>query len=264
MNRLLIILVIISISIGTAYSESFDSFEKALLSPEKVTRLSITEDGREMKHLPSRIKEFSNIKELEISCLESLQDLPTEIGDLTKLEKLIIDNGNGCMMNITIPASIGNLKNLKVLRLWGAMDPFDYDRDHPDDVSLTKRKELPKTIARLENLEELDLGRNRLKIVPPEIAALYKLKILVLDYDDIHEIPSFIGELKNLRELSVRSNDGIKLPASLAKIKGLKISMGNNRLKLKDQKELMRQFPMAEFNFENEYDDAAANEEQQK
>lgn len=262
MNRLLILSIIIFLSTGTANAESFDSFEKALLSPEKVTRLSITGHDREIKHLPSRIIELTNLKELEISCLEELEDLPKEIGNLSMLEKLIIDNGNGCIMNITIPASIGNLKNLKVLRLWGAIDPFVLERDHPSDVSLTKIKKLPKSIARLENIEELNLGRNHLKVVPPEVAALHKLKRLVLDYDDIHEIPSFIGELKSLQELSVQSNCGVKLPASLEKIKGLKISMGNNRLTLKDQQELKRRFPAAEFDFENEYDDADANEEQ--
>jgi leucine-rich repeat protein SHOC2 len=261
MNNLLIIFIFF-IAVSTANAESFDSFEKALLHPEKVTRLSITEHDREMKHLPSSIGELINLKELEIACMEDLQDLPEKIGSLSKLEKLIIDNGNACQMNITIPSSIGNLKNLRVLRLWGAMDPFPLKRDHPSDVSLTEAKRLPKTIAKLENLEELDLGRNRLKIIPPEIASLHKLKVLVLDYDDIHEIPSFIGELKNLQQLSIRSNGGVKLPASLAKIRGLKIYMGNNRLKLKEQNELRRQFPKAEFNFENEYDDSIANEEQ--
>jgi Leucine-rich repeat (LRR) protein len=266
MNILLIILIF-CIAVSTANAESFDSLEKALLHPEKVTRLSIGEHDRKMKHLPPLIAKLTNLKELEISCMEDLRDLPEEIGSLSKLEKLIIDNGNGCKMNITIPSSIGNLKSLKVVRLYGAMDPFSLKRDHSSatsDVSLTKAKRLPKTVAKLENLEELDLGRNRLKIVPPEIASLHKLKILVLDYDDIHEIPSFIGELKNLQQLSIRSNGGVKLPASLATIKGLKINMGNNRLKLKDQNELRRLFPEAEFDFENEYDDSAANEEQQK
>lgn len=263
MNNLLIILTFF-VAVNTANGESFDSFEKALLNPEKVTRLSIRGHDRGMKHLPSMIEELTNLREFEISCMEDLQDLPEKIGSLGKLEKLIIDNGNGCQMNITIPSSIGNLKNLRVLRLWGAMDPFILKRDHPSDVSLTKAKKLPKTMAKLENLEELDLGRNRLKIIPPEIASLHKLKVLVLDYNDIQEIPSFIGELENLQQLSIRSNGGVKLPESLAKIEGLKILMGNNGLKLRDQSELSRQFPKANFNFENEYDDSIANEEQQE
>ena len=100
-----------------------------------------------------------------------------------------------------------------------------------------------------------------MKSVPAEIGNLKNLKKLGLDYNDIHEIPSSFGELSNLKELSVCSNGGIKLPESLSKISGLKIAMGNNYLKLKDQDELRRRFPQATFNFVNEYDDAAANEE---
>jgi Leucine-rich repeat (LRR) protein len=127
-----------------------------------------------------------------------------------------------------------------------------------------KIKPLPATIAKLQNLEELDLGRNRLQTIPPEISNLKNLKKLGLDYNNLHDIPSFIGVLKNLRELSIRSNDGIKLPQSLSNVSGLRILMGNNHLKLKDQVELRRQFPSATFDFENEYDDDAANEESPK
>jgi hypothetical protein len=181
---------------------------------------------------------------------------------LKKLEKIIIDNGNGCGMNVSIPASIGDLTNLRVLRLFGALEPVETGSSVPGPSS--KIKPLSATIAKLQNLEELDLGRNRLQTLPPEISNLKNLKKLGLDYNDLHDIPSFIGELKNLRELSINSNHVIKLPESLSKLSGLKISMGNNFLKLKDQVELRRQFPSATFDFENEYDDDAANEESAK
>ncbi|MGA7640886.1 MAG: hypothetical protein WBW56_01670, partial [Syntrophobacteraceae bacterium] len=113
----------------------------------------------------------------------------------------------------------------------------------------------------LQSLEKLNLGRNGLKAVPSQVAQLSKLKDLGLDYNEIHELPSFIGDLKNLRELSVRSNSGVKLPQSLANLSGLRISMGNNSLKLKDQKILAGRFPGITFSFENEWDDATANEE---
>jgi Leucine-rich repeat (LRR) protein len=215
-----------------------------------------------MKHLPPELGALINLKELEISCFENLEDLPVEIGQLKKLEKIIIDNGNGCGMNVSIPASIGDLTNLKVLRLFGALDPREIG---PRPVVVTSKiKPLPARIAKLQNLEELDLGRNGLQTVPPEISKLKNLKKLGLDYNDLHDIPSFVGELKNLRELSINSNHVIKLPESLSKLSGLKISMGNNFLKLKDQVELRRQFPGATFDFENEYDDVAANEEPPK
>ncbi len=264
MNRNIITSSLIFMSLGIAHAESFDNLAKALASPERVTSLSINESESDsnMKHLPPKPGALINLKELEISCLENLEDIPVEIGQLKKLEKIIIDNGNGCGMNVSIPASIGDLTNLKVLRLFGALDPGESESSVP--ATTPKIKPLPATIAKLQNLEELDLGRNRLQTIPPEISNLKNLKKLGLDYNNLHDIPSFIGELKNLRELSISSNGGIKLPQSLSKLSGLRISMGNNYLKLKDQVELRRQFPGATFDFENEYDDDAANEESPK
>ncbi len=236
------------------HAESFDSFEQAFVAPEKATTLSIKKYDPAIKHLPSQLGTLINLVELDISCLENLEDLPSEIGNLKKLEKLIIDNGNSCEMNISLPESIGNLSNLKVLRLYGAID-----REKLAPPS--KVKSLPGTIGKLQNLEVLDLGRNGIKGIPSQIASLQKLKRLALDYNEIHELPPFVGNLKNLQELSVCSNGGIKLPKSLSNLNGLKIFMGNNKLKIKDQEKLRRLFPKATFSFENEYDDSAANEE---
>jgi Leucine-rich repeat (LRR) protein len=107
----------------------------------------------------------------------------------------------------------------------------------------------------------LDLGRNGLRSVPAQVASLRKLKRLGLDYNDLREIPAFVGNLKNLEELSLRSNGGVKLPQTLSNIKGLRVSMGNNSLKLRDQRVLRSRFPDLVFSFENEFDDGAANEE---
>ena len=239
--------------------EVFDSFEKAFRTPSKVTRLVIQQEDPEMKHLPGGLGTLVNLEALEISCLEKLEDLPEEIGELRKLRELIIDNGNGCQMNVSLPRSIGRLQNLRVLRLYGALDPRDLGSDQP--VPPSKIKTLPATVAQLQNLEELDLGRNGLRSVPPQIASLGKLKRLGLDYNDLRELPPFVGNLKSLEELSLNSNGGVKLPQSLSNIKGLKVSMGNNALKLRDQQQLRRRFPNLVFSFDNEFDDSAANEE---
>jgi Leucine-rich repeat (LRR) protein len=244
------------------HAESFDSFEQAFVAPEKVTTLSIEKYDPVIKHLPSQLGTLINLVELDISCLENLEDLPSEIGNLKKLEKLIIDNGNACQMNISLPESIGNLSNLKVLTLSGAIDPREIGSDKP--IPPSKVKSLPGTIGKLQNLEELDLSRNGIKGIPSQIASLQKLKRLALDYNNIHELPAFVGNLKNLQELSVCSNGGIKLPKSLSNLNGLKIFMGNNKLKIKDQEKLRRLFPKATFSFENEFDDSAANEETPK
>ena len=264
-NHLFIASVCITLT-SIMHAESFDSFEQALVAPEKATTLSIKKYDPAIKHLPSQLGTLINLVELDISCLENLEDLASEIGNLKKLEKLIIDNGNGCRMNISLPESMGNLSNylsnLKVLILYGALDPREIGSDKPTPPS--KVTSLPGMIGKLQNLEELDLGRNRIKSIPSQIASLQKLRRLALDYNDIHELPPFVGNLKNLRELSVCANRGIKLPKSLSNLNGLKIFMGNDSLKIKDQKKLRRLFPKATFSFENEFDDSAANEETPK
>jgi Leucine-rich repeat (LRR) protein len=251
-NHLFIASVCITLT-SIMHAESFDSFEQAFLAPEKVTTLSITKYDPAIKHLPSQLGTLINLVELDISCLENLEDLPSEIGNLKKLEKLIIDNGNGCRMNISLPDSMGNLSNLRVLRLYGAIDPREIDSDKPTPPS--KVTSLSGMIGKLQNLEVLDLGRNGIKGIPSQIASLQKLKRLALDYNDIHELPPFVGNLKNLQELSVCGNGGIKLPKSLSNLNGLKIFIGNNHLKIKDQEKLRRLFPKATFSFENEYDE---------
>src|SRR5438046_3640757 len=162
-----------------------------------MTTLSITKYDPAIKHLPSQVGALINLVELDISCLENLEDLPSEIGNLKKLEKLIIDNGNGCQMNISVPESIGDLSNLKVLRLYGALDPTPSDTNEP--IPRSKVKSLPGTIGKLQNLEELDLGRNSIKSIHSLITSIQKLKRLALDHNDIDELPAFVGNLKIFR-----------------------------------------------------------------
>lgn len=82
--------------------EVFDSFAQAFRAPEKVRRLVLKIEDPEMRHLSARLGSLVNLEVLEFSCLEKLEDLPIEIGKLQKLEELIIDNGNGCQMNVQI------------------------------------------------------------------------------------------------------------------------------------------------------------------
>lgn len=241
---------------------AFDSLERALRSPEKVRRLALQSEDHSMKHLPAGLGTLVNLETLELACLENLEDLPEEIGRLRRLRELVIDNGNGCSMNVSLPRSIGQLEGLRVLRLYGALDGREVGAE--DSARSKRAKPLPDTLAELRNLEELDLGRNGIRSVPPQVASLRGLKKLSLDYNEIREVPAFVGGLKNLEELSLNANGGARLPQSLAGLKGLKIFMGNNRLTLAEQKSLRARFPAAVFSFENEYDDEAANQEPPK
>lgn len=239
--------------------QAVESLAEAFKAPDRVKRLVLQSEDPETRHLPGRLGTLVNLEALEMACLENLEDLPEEIGALRKLEQLIIDNGNGCSMNVTLPSSIGRLENLRVLRLYGALDGRLLDGE--ETARSPKIKPLPETLGNLSKLEELDLGRNGLTTVPPQVGSLRGLKKLGLDYNDIRVLPSFVGDLTKLEELTLNSNGGVRLPDSLARLKGLRIFMGNNRLTLQAQRSLRTRFPSAVFNFENEYDDNAVNEE---
>jgi Leucine-rich repeat (LRR) protein len=237
----------------------FENFEQAFRSPEKVRRLVVQTDDQEMRHLPPGLGTLVNLEALELACLEKLEDLPEEIGGLRKLKELIIDNGNGCSMNVALPRSIGDLESLRVLRLYGALDGRDIGAEETSPPGQSKI--LPDTLGKLVQLEVLDLGRNGLRSLPPQVATLRGLKKLTLDYNDIKELPAFVSDLPNLKELSLNANGGVQLPASLSRLKGLRVFMGNNKLTLQAQRSLRARYPNATFSFENDYDDDAANQE---
>ena len=246
-----------------AKDETFDSFAKALKTPEKVKCLAPNFEGDDlnMKRLPAGLGTFVNLEVLSFACLEQLETLPEEIGNLSKLEELIIDNGNGCSMNVALPGSISKLQNLRVLKLYGALDA----RETGQAAGRPRIKSLPPQIAALRNLEVLDLGRNGLTTVPPQIAGLANLKTLGLDFNALRAVPEFVGNFKNLRELALDANEHLtNLPQSMANFKTLRVSMGGNALKLREQKSLRSRFPQIVFSFASEYDDARANEEAAK
>jgi Leucine-rich repeat (LRR) protein len=239
----------------------FDNYAQALRSPERVRRLVLTgEESAGWKRFPPGLGSLVNLEGLEMACMEKLGALPEELGQLGKLEEIVIDNGNGCAMNVSLPRSVGQLSRLRVLRLYGALD----GREVGIDARKGKSRPLPDTLGQLQRLEELDLGRNGISTLPQTLASLRGLKKLALDYNDIHTLPASVGELTNLEELSLNANGGVRLPPSLAKRRGLKIFMGNNRLTLVAQRQLRARFPNATFSFENEYDDDAANQEAPK
>jgi GTPase SAR1 family protein len=89
----------------------------------------------------------------------------------------------------TLPAKIGNLRNLTVLNLGG------------NELTM-----LPAEIGNLTNLTVLNLSHNRLTTLPAEIGNLTNLTVLYLSVNQLTTLPAEIGNLTNLKDLRLSSN----------------------------------------------------------
>jgi len=143
-----------------------------------------------------------------------VDSVPSEIGNLTNLTELRLDNNR----LTELPPEIGNLTNLTNLSLY--------------NNNLT---ELPPEIAQLTKLTEFRLDNNRLTELPPEIAQLSNLASLDLEDNDLTQLPPEIGNLTNLTQignltnlnyLGLRFHILTELPAEIVNLTNVRIGLG--------------------------------------
>jgi len=134
--------------------------------------------GKLYKHLTEIPKEIGNIKKLEKLSLfnNQLTEIPEELGNLTNLQELYLNDNK----LTEIPKELGNLNNLKYLFL-----------------SYNKLTKIPKEMGNLTNLHTLNLSNNQLTEIPKELGNLTKLEELLLDKKT--EIPKEVRDIKGLK-----------------------------------------------------------------
>ncbi|WP_300661598.1 leucine-rich repeat domain-containing protein [Fluviicola sp.] len=84
-----------------------------------------------------------------------------------------------------------------------------------------KIREIDAEISKLQNLEVLYLGRNKMTSFPKSVCELKNLKVLSLAYNDIDSIPDCICRLKNLQRLFVSNNKLVYVSDSLGSLRNL-------------------------------------------
>lgn len=96
------------------------------------------------------------------------------------------------------------------------------------DTTITKMSffgnkimEIDAEISKLQNLEVLYLGRNKMKSFPKSICDLKNLKVLSLAYNDIDSIPDCICRMQNLERLFISNNQLIYVSDSLGSLRKL-------------------------------------------
>ena len=146
------------------------------------------EDDKEiLTQFYSNIPYYVNLKKISLfgengdeeeKVEEALIDLPSNFGELTKLEEIEIYFGVN-----KLPNSVKKLKNLKSLKLY-----------------YCNYKEVPIVISNLKKLEILSFSGNDLKVIPNWIDQLTELKKLDFSMNKLKSVPS---TLKNLKKLEV-------------------------------------------------------------
>ena len=161
--------------------------------------------------------------------------IPAQLGRLSSLQVLRL---NGNQLTGEIPTQLGSLSNLQELHLSDNQLTGEIPSELRSLANLTGlwlydnelTGEIPSELGSLANLGELSLDGNQLSgEIPSELGSLANLGELSLDGNQLSgEIPSELGSLANLGELSLDGNQlSGEIPSelgSLANLTGLYLS----------------------------------------
>ncbi|MUG91877.1 GTPase [Scytonema sp. UIC 10036] len=223
-------------------AELLEVIEQA--STEGVTELDLS--GKELTVLPSEIGKLTQLKKLILGKYKydeegeivdtignHLNALPKEIGQLHQLEELqIVDNELA-----TLPPEIEKLTNLRSLNLnsnqLSGLPPEIEKLTNLRSLNLNSNllSGLPPGIVQLTNLQSLDLSANQLSGLPPEFGLLTNLQSLDLRSNQLKELPSEFRHLNNLRSLHLSYNQLSELPPEFRQLNNLQsLDLSANQL----------------------------------
>jgi hypothetical protein len=155
------------------------------------------ENVKEFLILPPEIKKFTLLKSMHIF-RTSLQYLPLEIGELTKIEDIDFPKNE----IIGISNSMKPLKKLKLLDLhennFKIIPRIIFSFTCLTKLNLSKNNiiKISRKIYKLVELKRLNFSGNLLKTIPTEIMVLNKLEVLLLEDNPLESIPE--GVVSNL------------------------------------------------------------------
>lgn len=152
-----------------------------------------------IEYIPAEIGNLKNLKVLNLYH-NNILTLPDTIGGLTSLEYLNVANQRNGNKLEAVPASVGLLRNLELLRIDGRFKSLPEELGNLVNLKELKiRAELesvPESFARLTKLEKLDLRYNHLSALPYGLAALTNLKYLYLWRNTIGKVFDLSGMSK--------------------------------------------------------------------
>jgi hypothetical protein len=193
---------------NTSYSESSVKVEDHL--PDELWQLTtlktlIISGFRNIYSISEDIGRLTELKSLTLEDMGSLKTLPVSLEQLDKLEALTLRE----LYNITaLPEEMGQLKALKSLTLW----------------DIHKLEALPASFGQLDKLEALTLRElYNITALPEEMGQLKALKSLTLrEIHKLEALPASFGQLHKLEALTLRHLNITALPEEMGQFKSLK------------------------------------------
>lgn len=188
--------------------------------------------------IPRAVGQLTKLERLELKEGNLTGTIPPEIGNITSLKEL---NLQGNKLTGSIPASIGNLSNLTTLNLsenelGGLLPPEITQLTKLTALSLHKNKlsgALPENIGSFAPILLITLNDNRFSgAVPPSISELKLFyKQLDLSNNQFTSLPEEIEAMNDLRELNVSGNRLSSLPESIIHLRDLVLlNAASNRI----------------------------------
>lgn len=89
------------------------------------------------------------------------------------------------------------------------------------DLEDNRLTEFPIVVTQLVNLTRLDLDSNQITSIPPEITQLTQLETLRLEHNQLTEFPIVITQLENLSQLDLDDNQITSIPPEIASMRSL-------------------------------------------
>lgn len=236
MRTLLLIVFIVTIGIPALAQEEKTYYDigKALQDPTKVKTLYLHSASTIDSTLWDSLPQLIHLKSLTFGFDKTMTKLPPIVFQLQQLEYLAIRN---CPID-TIPLAIKQLQGLQKIVIESTEIKYYpeainqlFNLTHLELHNMYKTTVLPKSMGKLRKLKYLSIKHTALSDLPPSMKRLQQLEELVLVYNKFTALPAVINKLKGLKKLNISSNKIKETPEFSSRLKQLEsIDLGYNKI----------------------------------